>query len=97
VSPESTAKLLARIRDKNNTPGMPILDGLEFVRHVRERRWDDDYAWQVYLSHDPCHDSYRGVSDRWTVVAFSRRTCEYRVIGRELSRNYAFKLAKGDL
>lgn len=75
----------------------PRFDGMEFIRYVEDTNYggdpsDCEFAWTVYISHDPCHDSGDFRDDRNTVVAFHRITEEFRIIGRELPRDYAMKL-----
>jgi hypothetical protein len=108
-TPQSTRRLLKRIRGAlGNLP--PTLVGMEFVRFVRDtdffrdvvtgilstNRQEEDFAWSVYISHDPCHDDGKGsVADRNTVIAIHRWNGTFRIIGRELDRKYALKLARG--
>jgi len=104
-SPQSTRRLLKRIRGSQETR-IPTLVGMEFVRYVRNPstvldKFDADFAWSVYISHDPCHDEGKGwwgrgfVDDRNTVLAIHRMNGTFRVIGRELDRKFALRLAKG--
>jgi hypothetical protein len=95
----STKRVLTRIQ-KANADLVPRLVGLEFIRFVRDpsgpdMRWDADYAWSVYISHDPCHDDGKGrVDDRNTVIAVHKHGW-LRIIGRELPWTRAVDLALG--
>lgn len=97
----TTKNILRRIRmSHGDLP--PMFVGMEFVRYVRDpnsmgyKDPDIDFAWSVYISHDPCHDDGKGyVDDRWTVIAFHRHNMLFRIIGRELPFKEANKIAKG--
>lgn len=98
-SPQSTRRLLKRIREADGDLP-PTLVGMEFVRFVRDPvvqdKFERDFAWSVYISHDPCHDDGKGfVDDRNTVIALHRLSGTFKIIGRELDRKYALRLARG--
>lgn len=78
--------------------GIPRFVGMEFISYVSVD--SEPYAWSIYISHDPCHDSvtagYTRKADRNTVVAIHRKG-SIVVIGRELPRLMALDLANGVL
>jgi hypothetical protein len=102
-SPQSTRRILKRILNApRDRP--PILEGMEFVRFVKETvvgvfgiplPFEADFAWAVYISHDPCHDHDDFVADRNTVIAIHRLNGTFRILGRELDRKFALRLARG--
>jgi len=95
---KNNARVLKRI--KNGAKELPpTFVGMEFARNVKEGRgFDAPFAWSVYISHDPCHDPLPHVRyDRNTVIAFARMSGEFRIIGRELDRKYALRLANGEV
>jgi hypothetical protein len=100
--PATTVRLRKRLHEAFERFLPPPLTTMEFVRYCRDlygtrkgNRWDADYTWSVYVSHDPCHDDGRNRYDRNTVIALHRWNGQYRIIGRELPRNRALRLAKG--
>lgn len=83
----------------------PRLTDMHFVRFVEDGT--DEFAWSVYVSHDPCHDCTYDESretsvcmatrqDRNTVIALHRRRGSFRIIGRELPTDFAYALANGE-
>lgn len=97
----SNKNLLEHIRGADG--GLPpTFVGMTFVRYVKEGKGlDSKFTWAIYISHDPCHDNARKRSvlgdDRSTVIAFHRSKGTFRIIGRELPKKLALKLARGDL
>lgn len=97
---QTTKNILKRIRFAGGSLP-PTFVGMEFVRYVRDPKTmgykdpDVDFAWSVYISHDPCHDGHGRKDDRNTVIAFHRNNQLFRIIGRELPLKLAKKIAKG--
>jgi hypothetical protein len=90
-------RLLKCIKKANgNLP--PDFEGMIFVQFVREGRgFDADFAWAIYISHNPCHDRIGYKDDRNTVIAFHRTKGIFRIIGRELPKKLARKIAEGEI
>jgi hypothetical protein len=90
---EEKEVLLQRITHAEHQP-IPRFDGMQLITSVQ----DSFYlyrTWNVYISHDPCHDTPKRREDRNTVIAFCSELGSFRIIGRELPHKMALALARG--
>jgi len=94
---QTLLKLRKRIKEApSDLP--PRFDGMKLVRYVRQGRGPDaDFAWAIYISHDPCHDRRGHKANRHTVLAVHRLNGTFKILGRELPLKHARALAKGEL
>lgn len=89
---------LLKLIKESNGDLPPTFEGMTFVRFVREGRgFDADFAWAIYISHNPCHDDIGYREDRNTVIAFHRTKGIFRIIGRELPKKFARRVAEGEI
>lgn len=89
--PPQVLNLIERIKNgqKDNIPNFV---GMTCILSFYDNNMEE--FWNVYLSHDPCHDSATFTDDRNTVVAISK-SGRMSIIGRELNKRHALKIAKG--
>ena len=79
---------LHRLIMGGRSDGLPRLEDLEYLTGCGD--------WSVYMAHDPCHDSGKGdKADRNTVIAFHQELGVWRIIGRELDREFGLGLVFG--